>query len=190
MYDLINGNRKTPNGDGSSSKDVFLSSTRMKQMKNKRTTIRDTPREYIAGYIEIMLRQEAAQYGWVLKKDSLDNPIWEKKSIAGGIDTFTGYDEILDEAYRIGFYEEYVVGEEDGRDFLDKAGILEDPYSIFDEELKRKRKRRKQEQQQTNSTHVEGGNQMSKSNMANKNNANGMSCAFFVFFDGSNLVGC
>ena len=55
-------------------------------------------------------------------------------------------EEILVQSYLCGLYEERVVGTENGRCYLDRAGFSEDPYSLFSEEQKCERKRRKQKQ--------------------------------------------
>ena len=47
-----------------------------------------------------------------------------------GVDIFTGDQAIIDECYQSGIYQEYVVGTEDGRDILEKAGLVNDPFSI------------------------------------------------------------
>ena len=47
------------------------------------------------------------------------------------MDMFSGHEAVAKWAYNTGYYERVVVQTEGGRRLLHKAGILEDPYSIF-----------------------------------------------------------
>jgi len=128
--------------------DTPLSSTRKKR-NSSRNAQGMNAREYIADYVRVIL----PDHGWVVKYkriNELDVLVATRESGSDnnreGPNKLTGFDEIIDEAFVSGFYEKHIVGTENGREWLEQAGILEDPYSIFDDDLKCRRKRRKHNQ--------------------------------------------
>ena len=48
-----------------------------------------------------------------------------------GVNMFTGEQAILDECFRRGIYQQFVIDAEDGIDVLEKAGIMDDPYAVI-----------------------------------------------------------
>ncbi|EJK48373.1 hypothetical protein THAOC_32836, partial [Thalassiosira oceanica] len=48
-----------------------------------------------------------------------------------GVNMFTGEQAILDECFRRGIYQQFVINAEDGIDTLKKAGILDDPFAVI-----------------------------------------------------------
>jgi len=149
------GNAKNPpsavNNDGTG-KDTPLSSTRRKRKRSGNAA--SAPREYMSLYIKDIL----PDHGWKLKRKTVNGlDGWLATRVPGaenngrtGPDKLFGLDEIIDEAFVSGLYETYVVGTENGREYLEQAGIFNEPYSIFDEDLKLRRKRRKKDQEETN----------------------------------------
>lgn len=107
------------------------------------------------GYNRVILGQFIFQdllpnYGW--KVEIVHTELEDVPRATKGSLKLEGYEEMIDEAYLSGIYDtELVEGKaENGRDWLKKAGIsLDDPYSIFSDELQQKRKRRKLNDTQT-----------------------------------------
>ena len=101
-------------------------------------TIRENPKLYVGMYIFDLLKKD----GWTSKeKPAGDNtnfikviycPECDKKTAVEGLDKFTGYPVLAQWAYENDYFKYYVVETEDGRAMLDKVGIFDDPYSIFD----------------------------------------------------------
>lgn len=48
-----------------------------------------------------------------------------------GVNMFTGEQAILDECFRRGIYQQFVIDSEDGNDALKKAGIIDEPYAVI-----------------------------------------------------------
>ena len=100
----------------------------------------------MAGYItnNILRMHPEVKAQWAMKRQckGVGEDIWTASRV-GEEEQFVGSDAILNEAYLSGLYDEFVVGEVEGLDKLERAGIQEDPYCIFSDELKRERKRRK-----------------------------------------------
>ena len=83
---------------------------------------------------------------WTVKRkviNGLDDTVASCQR-SGGPCKLVGLDEILDDAYLSGFYEAHVVDTEEGRGILEHAGVLDDPESIFSDDLRCERNRRKQ----------------------------------------------
>lgn len=120
----------------------FLSSTRKKRKNRGDSTIQYDARVYIAAYVRTRMLPE---HGWILKrKVKCGFDVWvASRTISGKEEEYIGDDAILDEAYLSGFYEEHVVGTKEGNEYLGKAGILDEPFSIFSDELKCERENRK-----------------------------------------------
>lgn len=135
--------------NASSNQINFLSSTRRKHDSSEQNTIYSDPREYLGGHIVSLIVKNKWK-GMTRKSKSVgglqvDVAIRDKSG-----EKFTGYNEILEEAYVSGVYDDFIVGTEEGQSYLESRGIREKPYSIFGEELKRKRKRRKLGHDETN----------------------------------------
>ncbi|KAL7552999.1 hypothetical protein ACHAWF_016243 [Thalassiosira exigua] len=131
--------------------DEYYSSTR-KRRSREDSHIHCPPGEYIFDYIKRIL----PAHGWKVRrkvKSALDiyvahREVSVSENTKGKPQEFSGWSNILDELYRCGFYEEHVVGTEEGKQWLDQAGILDKPYSIFREELIQMRGQQKGEQDQ------------------------------------------
>jgi hypothetical protein len=101
-------------------------------------TIRENPKLYVGMYIFDLLKKD----GWTSKeKPAGDNtnfiqviycPECDKNTAVEGEDKFTGYPALAQWAYENDYFKYNVVETEDGRAVLDKVGIFDDPYSIFD----------------------------------------------------------
>jgi len=101
-------------------------------------TIRENPKLYVGMYIFDLLKKD----GWTSKeKPAGDNtnfikviycPECDKKTAVEGEDKFTGYPALAQWAYENDYFKYNVVETEDGMAMLDKVGIFDDPYSIFD----------------------------------------------------------
>ena len=143
--ELYEHNDRAEKNDNCNGDKTFVSSTRKKRNSSGNPTIHSSPREYLAAHVVTLIKDEEWP-GWVAKE--------KKNGVTGNFDwvaindkekrQLNGYDEILDEAYLSGVYDDFIVYTEVGNDFLKRAGVEEDPYSIFSEELKRRRKRCKQ----------------------------------------------
>lgn len=119
----------------------FASSTRKKRKSEDYNRI-------ILG--QFIFQDLLPNYGW--KVEIVHAELEDIVRATKGSLKLEGYEEMIDEAYLSGIYDtELVEGKaENGRDWLKKAGIsLDDPYSIFSDELQQKRKRRKLNDTQT-----------------------------------------
>ena len=123
--------------------ETAFSSTRSKRkaMGNGSSTAKENPREYIAGYVirNILCHHD----GWRVRER---NTLGLYETVASRVNSdveYVGPGEILDETYLSGLYDEEVVSKSEGKGFLQNAGILNEPYFIFSEELQREKKRRK-----------------------------------------------
>ena len=120
------GNAKNPrsavNNDGTG-KDTPLSSTRRKRKRSGNAA--SAPREYMSLYVKYIL----PDHGWKLKRKTVNGlDGWLATRVSGaenngrtGPDKLFGLDEIIDEAFVSGLYETYVVGTENGRQYLEQA---------------------------------------------------------------------
>jgi len=174
--ELRNGSNNSPLviNDGSF-EDTVISSTRKKRKSTSNSTIQCTPREYMAHHVRDIL----PDHGWTVRRKSI-NGLDVRVASRGrpGIQgpwELVGYDHIIEETYLSGFYETHVVETKNGREMLEKAGILDEPYSIFSEELKRKRKRRKHNQEQTVGLRSETGNEVpTRRNISNEDHSSSL----------------
>jgi hypothetical protein len=103
-------------------------------------TCRQHPKLYVGMYIFGLLQKN----GWTgkEKKEGETNriqiiycPKCDMKNAVEGEDKFTGYPALAQWAYANGLYKDYVVDTVDGRIILEKVGILDEPYSIFEKKV-------------------------------------------------------
>ena len=103
-------------------------------------TCRQNPNLYVGMHIFGLLQKN----DWTLKerKEGETNriqiiycPECDMKNAVEGEDKFTGYPALAQWAYANGYYKDHVVNTVDGRIILEKMGILDEPYSIFEEKV-------------------------------------------------------
>lgn len=117
--------RDLRNGDGSPLKDdTFMSSTRRKRKSMGNSTIQCSPWEYMACYVRDIL----PDHGWKVKRNTIKElDVWVASLECGkeygqeGPIKWVGYDEIIEGAFIRGFYEEFVVNTDNGREYLEQA---------------------------------------------------------------------
>mmetsp|Transcript_23125 Transcript_23125/g.52379 ORF Transcript_23125/g.52379 Transcript_23125/m.52379 type:complete len:644 (-) Transcript_23125:80-2011(-) len=104
----------------------------------KRTAFcKDQPLKYVGNHLGVLLRAEGWATAW-RKTDGInfdqiyfDPRCKDRKMAVEGVDMLSGHEAVALWAYKTGYYERNVVQTEGGRRLLHRAGILEDPYSIF-----------------------------------------------------------
>ena len=110
-----------------------------KTKKARSSDIAVDPKTWMADYFRDFLNRDEDPGGWTIGskkcrelKDEwyIIKPGVAKRDAVEGVDIFTGDQAIIDECYQSGIYQEYVVGTEDGREILEKAGLVNDPFSI------------------------------------------------------------
>ena len=120
-----------------------------RRKKRKRTGSVEDPHLWLADIVVKLLPKQEIKY------DHLNNPIWEKNTLEGVV-KYTGYEEIINETYLTGFYDENIVQSEEGQCWLERAGLSNNPYSIFNERLQQKRKHYMQNKQRSSTSRTAG----------------------------------
>jgi len=133
-----NGERKTKRQHKSTDQDEKRNEN-PSQMKEanisiSKGSVKGCPLEYVGNYIANHLEGWEAQQR--TNKLGLDYFVihrhgFNKKTAVEGKDKFAGYDELAKWAFRTGYYTKHVVETKEGKEILERLGIENEPYSIF-----------------------------------------------------------
>jgi hypothetical protein len=111
--------------------------SQMKEVNSAKGSVKGCPLVYLGNYIANHLEGWEAQQRtnsllgldyYVIYRNGCD-----KKTAVEGKDKFSGYDELAMWAFKTGYYTKHVVETEEGKEILERLGIENEPYSIFNE---------------------------------------------------------